>query len=146
MAIPRIDSVRALVLQLCGDDQEHRYHEMEGRIVNKLGLTADDLAEKLSNGRTKSLQNRVYWSFRRLEREGKLTRVRPGVYRIAAAGKSLLQTGPETITLEMLEERPESIEEAQTPEERIEESHKAINEALADQLLDQLKAGTPAAF
>ncbi|MGD0300992.1 MAG: restriction endonuclease [Bryobacteraceae bacterium] len=146
MAIPRIDSVRALVLQLCGDDQEHRYHEMEGRIVNKLGLTADDLAEKLSNGRTKSLQNRVYWSFRRLEREGKLTRVRPGVYRIAAAGKSLLQTGPETTTLEMLEERPESIEEAQTPEERIEESHKAINEALADQLLDQLKAGTPAAF
>jgi restriction system protein len=46
----------------------------------------------------------------------------------------------------MLEEDPASDDEAQTPEERIEESHKAINEALADQLLDQLKTGTPAAF
>jgi restriction system protein len=92
------------------------------------------------------LQNRVYWSFRSLERSSKLTRVRPGVYRISAAGKSLLQTRPEMITLEMLEEDPESIEEAQTPEERIEESYKAITDALADQLLDQLKAGTPAAF
>ena len=76
MAIPRIDAVRALVLQLCGDDQEHRYVEMERRIVDKLGLTADDLAEKLSNGRTKSLQNRVYWSFRSLEKASKLSRVR----------------------------------------------------------------------
>jgi restriction system protein len=146
MAIPRIDIVRARVLKLCGDDQEHTYKEMEGRVVSDLGLTADELAEKLPNGRTKSLPNRVFWSFRSLERAGKLTRVRPGVYRIAAAGKSLLQTRPDVITLEMLEDRQESVEEAQTPEERIEESHKAINEALADQLLDQLKTGTPAAF
>jgi hypothetical protein len=54
MAIPRIDIVRALVLQLCGDDREHSYGEMESSILNRLGLSADDLAEKLSNGRTKS--------------------------------------------------------------------------------------------
>ena len=73
-----------------------------------------------------------------------------GEYRTAAAGKSLLQTRPDVITDEMLEEGPASATKAQspaqTPEERIEESYKAITEALADQLLDQLKIGTPAAF
>jgi restriction system protein len=72
------------------------------------------------------------------------------VYRIAAAGKSLLQTHPEAITDKMLEEGPESLikaqDPAQTPEDRIHESHKEITDALTDQLLDQLETGMPAAL
>lgn len=68
------------------------------------------------------------------------------MYRIAAAGKSLLHAQPEAITDEMLEQGPESADKAKTPEELLDESHRAINEALAEQLLDQLKTGTPAAF
>jgi len=154
------------VLRLVGDRQEHTVSEMRQHIANDLDLTEDELAERLASDSQTVFANRIGWAVQYLKSAGAIRAVRRGVYGITERGASLMKTQPSEITVKTLRQFPEFIEfegkgteTAQTveskappdetkatPEESLEKSYQILRDALAHDLLEAIKNGTPSAF
>ncbi len=165
MPIPDYQSLMLPVLRLVGDRKEHSLAEMRQGIAADLGLSEDELAERLASDTQTVFANRIAWAVQYLKAAAVLQPVRRGVYRITDRGLSLLKEKPAEITVKRLRQFPEfldfnkraSIPDAAattpgatdtkaTPEESLEQSYQALRDALATELLDTIKNGTPAAF
>jgi restriction system protein len=154
------------VLRLVGDRQEHSLAELRQRISQELHLTDEELAERLASDSQTVFSNRVAWAVQYLKSAGAIRAVRRGVYEITDRGLSLLKTQPVEITVKTLRQFPEFVEfqgrssevdqtavpvtpyagSKSTPEETLENSFQALRDALANELLESVKGGTPAAF
>jgi len=166
MPIPDYQSLMLPVLRLVGDRQEHTVSEMRQHIANDLDLTEDELAERLASDSQTVFANRIGWAVQYLKSAGAIRAVRRGVYGITERGASLMKTQPSEITVKTLRQFPEFIEfegkgteTAQTveskappdetkatPEESLEKSYQILRDALAHDLLEAIKNGTPSAF
>ncbi|MGJ5818779.1 restriction endonuclease [Paludibaculum fermentans] len=154
------------VLRLVEDRKEHTVSEMRQRIADQLGLTEDELAERLASDSQTVFANRIAWAVQYLKSAGAIRAVRRGVYEITDRGLSLLRTKPSEITVKMLRQFPEFIEfegkgsetaqatttvtpqseTTATPEESLESSFQLLRDALTHDLLETIKNGRPAAF
>jgi restriction system protein len=166
MPIPDYQSLMLPVLRLVGDRQEHSLAELRQRISQELHLTDEELAERLASDSQTVFSNRVAWAVQYLKSAGAIRAVRRGVYEITDRGLSLLKTQPVEITVKTLRQFPEFVEfqgrssevdqtavpvtpyagSKSTPEETLENSFQALRDALANELLESVKGGTPAAF
>jgi restriction system protein len=166
MPIPDYQSLMLPVLRLVEDRKEHPVSEMRQRIADQLGLTDDDLAERLASDTTTVFMNRVGWAVQYLKSAGAIRAVRRGVYEITDRGRSLPTTQPSEITAKTLRQFPEfiefqgrsaetepllvpatpPIETKATPEETLENSFQVLRDALVHELLETIGNGTPAAF
>jgi len=166
MPIPDYQSLMLPVLWLVQDRTEHPVSEMRQRIADQLGLTESELSERLSSDTTTVFMNRVGWAVQYLKSAGVIRAMRRGVYEITERGLSLLKTQPSEITVKTLRQFPEftefevkgsetaqtSVPDTQqnetkaTPEESLENSFQVLRDALAHELLETMKNGTPAAF
>ena len=164
--IPEYQSLMLPVLRIVEDGKEHPVSEMRQRIANQLGLTEDELAERLASDTTTVFMNRMGWAVQYLKSAGAIRAVRRGIYEITDRGVSLLKSRPCEITLPMLRQFHEFIEfEGKsrvseqtmdpatlvheitiTPEESLENSFQTLRDTLAEELLETIKNGTPAAF
>ena len=110
--------------------------------------------------------NRIGWAVQYLKSAGVIRSVKRGVYEITDRGLSLLKTAPSEISVKTLRQFPEFIEfqgrssepeetashstpansMKATPEESLEADFKLLREALANELLETIKTGTPNAF
>jgi restriction system protein len=156
--------IRSRSCGFIGDRQEHPLSEIRQRIADDLNLTEEELAERLASDTTTVFLNRVGWAVKYLKSAGVIRAVRRGVYEITDRGVPLLKTAE--ITVKTLRQFPEfmqfegkSSEPEQTavpvtqpgdtkatPEESMESSFQVLHEALANELLETIKNGTPAAF
>jgi restriction system protein len=153
------------VLRLLGDRQQHSVSEVRHRIADQLGLTEEELAERLASDTTTVFMNRIGWAVQYLKSAGAIRAVRRGVYEITDRGHSLMQTQPTEVTVKTLRQFPEfvefqgkgadpqrttptapQIETTATPEESLESSFQTLRDALALELLEAMRNGTPAAF
>ena len=166
MPIPDYQSLMLPVLRLVEDGRPHAVSEMRQRIAEQLGLTEEELAERLASDTTTVFMNRIGWAVQYLKSAGAIRAVRRGVYEIADRGLSLLRTRPSEITIKILRQFPEfiefegkgaesekptitvtqQVETKATPEESLELSFQTLRDALALELLETIKNGTPAAF
>ena len=166
MPIPDYQSLMLPVLRLVGDRQGHSLAELRQRISQELHLTDEELAERLASDSQTVFSNRVAWAVQYLKSAGAIRAVRRGVYEITDRGLSLLKTQPVEITVKTLRQFPEFVEfqgrssevdqtavpvtpyagSKSTPEETLENSFQALRDALANELLESVKGGTPAAF
>lgn len=92
MAIPDYQSLMLPVLRLVEDCQEHAVSKIRQRIADQLGLTEEELAERLASDTTSVFMNRIGWAVQYLKSAGAIRAVRRGTYEITERGLSLLKT------------------------------------------------------
>lgn len=137
-------------------------------LAKELGLTEDDLREKLPSGTQPTFVNRVGWAATYMKKAGLLETMRRGFYQITDRGRDLLEKQPKTINVELLRQYPEFREfegpkdtrssnkaskqkalsetSAATPLEQLETAYENLRDKLADELLAKLKKVSPAFF
>lgn len=167
MPIPDYQSLMLPVLQRLTDRKEHPVAQMRESIASELKLSNQELAERLASDTTTVFMNRIGWAVQYLKAAGAIKAIRRGVYEITDRGVSLLKGRPSEITTKTLRQFPEflefhtkgsgteptttastppSIETKATPEESLEQSYQILRDALANELLETIKNGSPAAF
>ena len=158
------------MLKRCADGEEHPLAFLRGQLAGDLGISQEDTKEKLPSGTQTRYENRIYWAAIYLHRAGCLERVRRGVFKITVRGHKMLADKPEKITIKLLNQFPEfkvfhqgkaatptteptagtgtgtETDDTQTPEETLENSYQALQNSLANEILDAVRKMTPEAF
>ena len=164
MTVPDYQSLMLPLLQFAGNQQEHSLRETIDALADTLALTAADRQELLPSGQQATFDNRVGWARTYLTKAGLLVSTRRGYYKITERGLSVLATKPESISAKFLGQFPEfrdfqkttkntptAIElepdnNAQTPEEIIEQAVQQLDDSLALELIETIKGLSPAFF
>jgi restriction system protein len=155
-------------LKIAADGNEHSMADFRERLAREMGLSPEDLQEKLPSGIQTKFGNRVACSAVWLCRARLFERPRRAVFQITDRGRNLLAEKPEKITVKLLsrfpefqafrERRPASsddapvrpasaeVEATQTPEERLESSFQELQNSLASEVLDAVKRTSPEFF
>lgn len=164
MALPKYNEMYNIFLEEISDGKPHAMKEIQQRIAQKLALTEEELAQRISSGQS-AYKNHIGWTKTYLKKAGLLDSPARAQYVITAAGKALLKEKV-AITNELLTEkysafaefiRPQKAaaesqeeekaeEETETPQETLERMYQAINEELAEELLAEILNQTPAFF
>jgi restriction system protein len=166
MPIPDYQSLMLPILQVIRDQQETPLARLREQMAEQLRLSNEDLAERLASGSQTVFSNRIAWAVQFLKEASAVQAVRRGVYTITDRGLLLLRNSSSGITVKTLRQFPEFLEfqgdrpadpaaltvsasqpEAkETPEEALERNSKLLHDALANDLLETVRNGTPAAF
>ena len=164
MPIPDYQLLMLPVLRFAGDRKEHSVSEFRQRVAAEFNLSEQELAERLASDSQTVFANRIGWAVQYLKAAVTLESVKRGVYQISDRGLALLKGKPSEITVKTLRQFPEftefhekasapsaattapASETKATPEESLEQSYQTLREALAIELLETIKNGTPAAF
>lgn len=175
MSIPDFQTVMLPLLRFVSDGKEHHVRDAVEALAEEFGLSETERAELLPSGKYPTFNSRISWAGSYLKAAELIERPRRGYMRITARGRSALKEAPARIDLKYLERYPEfvafyekargdsskssgpprTISEgdgekaeaiARTPFETIEEAHRALRDSLADEILQQIKACSPAFF
>jgi restriction system protein len=163
-------------LRIAGDGQEHRFRDAVESLAQEFSLTDEERNVMLPSGTAPLFDNRVGWARTYLKQAVLIESRKRGVFHISARGKELLAKNPSRIdnsTLERYQEyldfklrrgepretsKPETLNaQAQpirivetptdsTPEELFSQAYQRLRSNLEAELLEQVKASTPAFF
>lgn len=153
------------VLKFAGDGKEHSLRETIEALAEELALTNDERNELLPSGQQATFDNRVGWARTYLQKAGLLEATRRGYYKLTERGQQVLNQNPQQVNVAFLKQFPEFVEfqtpkrhktetaaaiettdEDQTPEETIEGAYHRIRQNLSADLLQTIKALSPAFF
>lgn len=166
MPIPDYQSLMLPVLRVLADRKEYSVAHIRERIASELKLSNEELAERLASDSQTVFANRVGWAVQYLKAAVAIKANRRGVYQITDRGLLLLKERASEITAKTLRQFPEFVdfhekssgaepataavspanETKATPEESLEQSYQILRDALANELLEAIKNGTPAGF
>ncbi len=157
------------ILEITSDGSEHALSEIRDQLSSRLQLSESDLTERLASGYQTVFWNRVAWAVQYLKAAGAIEPVRRAVYRITERGRSLSK-GDE-VNVKAFRQFPEFAEFAgkdadttgedrthaapieaalsetsDTPEESLDRNFRIHRDALAAELLESVRNGSPAAF
>ena len=162
--IPDYQTIMLPLLKLISDQQEHSLQNSIDDIANQYQLTSEERRELLPSGKQSIVNNRVGWARTYLKKAGLLEYTRRGYFRITKRGLEVLNRNLQIINLSVLREFPEfrefkalrktrdtsfpgSAEESElTPQELLADAAETLRNELADELLEQLKVGSPKLF
>jgi len=160
VTIPDFQTIMLPVLTCAEDGKEWAMKDITKRIEDQYGLSEDERMTMLPSGYSRVIVNRVGWAKTHLKEAGLLQSVRRGFVRITSEGRQVLEESPGRIDLQYLARFPSYIlfrekgkvsgtsveiavetiaEVSTTPHEQIETAFAELQEALADELLDQVK-------
>lgn len=167
MSIPDYQSLMLPVLRAASGG-EAKIGEVVLALAAQLALTPEECAELLPSGKQTLFANRVHWAKTYLVKSGLLEGTRRGHFQITARGKDVLASNPDRIDNRFLSqfeefrqftERSEqdqtatvapfpaqSIAQTATPDEIMRVAHRQIETALAQDLLDRIRAAPPEFF
>lgn len=161
--IPDYQTLMEPVLR-CAVDQEVKTGDIIETLADTFNLTSDERAEQIPSGGQAMFYNRIHWAKTYLKQAGLIEYTRRGHFRATERGKTVLQDPNVSINNRFLRTMPEFVAfqsrgktEAQapvvetalidaTPEEALRDAYNRINDTIANDLLDRLRAGTPAFF
>lgn len=165
MPIPDFQSVMRPVLQTVGDGEPVSLTDVREQVADVFGLNEIERNERLPSGRQTVINNRVGWARTYLNKAGLLQIPERGMVQITERGRDALTEGPERITVRWLNQFPEferfhkaapkgpscdvreeNDEAETTPDEQLAEAHQSLREALADELLTQVRQASPRFF
>lgn len=155
-------------LVLLGQASPRTASEVREVLSRQFALTPEELTQMLPSGKQTTFSNRVAWAYSHLKQAGLISSPKRGVYEISARGNGVLKEQPARIDISFLTQFPEfqafrqsssatgssnvallrteSPDEVLTPDEQIRAGYERLRAALASQLLDRLKAVSPAGF
>lgn len=167
MSIPDFQTTMRPVLEAVSDGTPCPLSEVRQRVADAFELTDAERRELLPSGRQTVINNRVGWARTYLNKAGLLVIPERGMVQITDRGRETLANGPERITVRWLKQfpefekfhthRPEASAHANsaddntenadtTPDEQLEAAYHSLREGLADELLDQIRAGSSSFF
>jgi|BEDMetMinimDraft_2_1075160.scaffolds.fasta_scaffold04398_2 restriction system protein len=146
---------------------EQRIGDVVRRLGEELGLSEAARDALLPSGRQTIFANRVHWAKTYLAKAGLVKMTRRGHFRLTQRGEEVLASNPERIDkhfLSQFEEFRQFIERSaqstdaevihtppndaagQTPDEIMRAAHRQLEAALAEELLDRVRAAPPDFF
>jgi restriction system protein len=165
MAVPEFYRFIRPSLDYLADGHERHWSEVEAHVSRTLGLSEADLREMLPSGVRTRVENRVMWSLTYLRQAGLISRPARGRVMITDRGLDYLRRAPAVVRPQDLEEFPEYVAFTQrttivkddvggtsavqaelTPEDAMDRAFRAYDAALADEVLEAVKAMSPARF
>lgn len=168
MAVPDFQSFLRPVLAYLADGEVRTLRTIRENLASSMGLTDDELSERLPSGTQSKYDNRVAWAVVYLAKARALSKEQRAHYRITDRGRYLLEQHPARIDVKTLRQYPEfaefhkprggtpddsepdeksgEVEDSQTPEERMESGFQDLNQTLASELLQHVKTIAPDAF
>ena len=162
MPIPDYQAIMLPLLKLSGDGKEHTLREAMDALAQFFKLTEEEIKELLPSGTQQRFLNRVVWARVYMAKAGLLESPKRGSFVITERGKKVLSQRPTAINGTYLRQFPEFVafknlrhgkekdeqeaEALETPEETLETGYQRIRESLAQELLDKVKAASPAFF
>lgn len=167
MTIPDYQTLMLPLLRLCSDNQAHTNREAIEVLAKQFSLTKEEQNELLPSGRQCRFDNRVAWARAHLKMAGLIENVRRGIFKITDRGLNVLKQDPTEINIGFLKQYPEysekvhrkipedhpdkdiqkaEVNESRSPEEQLEDAYETIRDNLANEVLTQLKAGSPEFF
>jgi restriction system protein len=163
MPIPDYQSLMLPVLQLAGDGQEHTLAGSIETLAQQFHLSDEERKEMLPSGTQARFDNRVSWAITYLKKAGLLESSGRGRYYITDSGRKTLQGQPERIDVRFLRQfaafqesqgrnsdprvvlkPPDSV--SQTPQEQLGTIYQALRQDLVNEVLERVKACSPAFF
>ena len=164
MPIPDFQTLMLPVLSSSAGG-EVRISTVVQQIADQLCLSEEDRSQLLPSGTQTTFANRVHWAKSYLGKAGLVELTRRGHFRATKSGLSVLANAPERIDIKFLSQYPNfqkfravedddgksSIDallppESLTPDEVMRQANKRLEFALADELLQRIRLGTPAFF
>lgn len=175
MSIPDYQTLMLPLLRLAADGSEHRFRDAVEQLAAEFQLSDQERATMLPSGTAPMFDNRVGWAKTYLKQAGLIDTTRRSYFRITLRGTELLGTNPDLIdasTLENYEEfrafrsrrseekgglqpdlpttlaplSPASTVPEATPEELFSQAYQRLRSNLEAEVLEQVKAATPAFF
>ncbi|EAR23583.1 mrr restriction system protein [Nitrococcus mobilis Nb-231] len=86
------------LLKFSADGKEHTMQEAREGLAEIMGLTQEDLEERLPSGRQSTFANRVAWAKVYLTQAGVLESPKRGKFHISDRGRKVLTEGPDRNT------------------------------------------------
>lgn len=168
MAIPDFQTAMLPVLRAAADG-EVRITDVVERLADEFGLSTDERAHLLPSGRQTTFANRVHWAKSYLGKAGLVELTRRAHFCITDRGREVLAAQPERIDIKFLnrfsdfqrwsaeanaaaneDHTPAPARRSEdtllTPDEVMRDAHSRLEAALAGDLLQRIRAGSPAFF
>jgi len=167
VAIPDFQTVMLPVLRATADGEVRTSAVIE-RVADELTLSPEERSNLLPSGRQTTFANRVHWAFAYLGKAGLIERTRRAHYRVSDRGREVLASRPDRIDIKFLSRFPDfrrfreaeaeatteaaplsadlPSDTALTPDEVIRAAHRRLEAAVADDLLQRIRVGSPAFF
>lgn len=176
MAIPDYQTLMLPFLRIAADGQEHRFRDAVEALAEEFFVSDEERNTMLPSGTAPLFDNRVGWARTYLKQAALLESRKRGFFQITARGVELLAKQPSRIDNSTLEQYPEyldfklrrgeqrtpfkttdSCEQApipelpegqsdSTPEELFSQAYQRLRGNLEAELLEQIKASSPAFF
>jgi restriction system protein len=164
MPIPDFQSLMRPLLEAHADGKEHLNRDLVAQLGEQFGLTEEERREMLPSGGARLFDNRIGWAKSHITQAGLLVSPRRAISVITDRGREALHIHPERIDLRVLNgfegyrefrnrrkniEDDESdtseteIQDAQTPEELLENAYLQVRRQVEAELLSQIKSSPP---
>lgn len=170
MAIPGYQEFMLPLLKFAADGQEHTMQDALATLAEEMAIPENEQDLMLPSGTQTRFYNRVTWAVTYLTKSLLLEKAGRGKFRIAPRGLDTLKRSPPRIDNKYLEQFPEyqafkvkknqdhaeavprddgevaAVDPDITPEEQLGAAYVELREALADDLLRRVRAGSPKFF
>lgn len=175
MPIPDYQTLMLPFLKVGGDGQEHRFRDAVEILATEFALTDDERNIMLPSGTAPLFDNRVGWARTYLKQAALIESRKRGLFHVTARGREVLAQKPSKIDNSALEQFPEyldfklrrgeqreapksvnttlqtiqtqhSAQTDSTPEELFSQAYQRLRSNLEGELLEQVKASSPAFF
>lgn len=164
MPIPDFQFLMRPLLEAHADGKEHLNRDLVAQLGEQFGLTEEERREMLPSGGARLFDNRIGWAKSHITQAGLLISPRRAISVITDRGREALRIHPDRIDLRVLNgfeeyrefrnrrknaEDDESdtseteIQDAQTPEELLENAYLQVRRQVEADLLSQIKSSPP---
>jgi restriction system protein len=155
------------VLRIAAAD-EVRISNVVESLADEFALSAEDRSHLLPSGKQTTFANRVHWAKSYLGKAGLVELTKRAHFRITEQGRQVLAAPPERIDIKYLNRFPSFLQFREgegesengdtassptadmfttlTPDEVMRNAHRQLEVALADELMQRIRSGTPAFF
>ncbi|WP_292517939.1 winged helix-turn-helix domain-containing protein [Mesorhizobium sp.] len=114
MPIPDYQGLMLAVLRH-GAAGETGVMQVEEKIADELGLSAEEREQLLPSGKQRILHNRIHWAKFYLQKAGLLEAPKRGRFVVSAVGLDLLKTNPPSVNLDTLRRYPSLLDSMRAP-------------------------------
>ena len=164
--IPDYQTAMLPTLLGLADGQIHTASELRDHVAKQFQVTEAELRELVPSGQKTLFSDRVSWAITYMKKAGLLEAPKRAHYRITDRGKALLASNPKRVDLSVLSQYPEFVDwkdrsetarppkpkgapehvSLETPEESLDSAYLALRRTIEADVLDQVKAMSPAFF
>jgi restriction system protein len=142
------------IMEIAADKNIYLFRDVIDKLIEKYGLTDEEIKELLPSGKQPIFENRVGWAKTHLKKAGLLLYPKRGCIQITDRGLLFLKNKPEKIDVKILKQFDEYNEfikitnvdkdnainemDTHTPEEIMETAFQNIKRTLADEILEKI--------